>query len=78
MGCIPIATRHPTFVELERRGVPLFLVEAWEFIDDAMLVEAYESLFPKVQEFRQHLLDLDEWWSFSFPCHQHAGATFAL
>ena len=78
MGCIPIATGHPTFVELEQRGVPLLLVEAWEVIDDAMLIEAYESLFSKVQEFRHHLLDLDAWWSFSFPCHQHPEATFAL
>ena len=77
MGCIPIATKHPTFVELQERGVPLLLIEAWDDIDESLLMDSYVFLFPEVQRFRTCLFDLESWWSLSFPCHQHEPALFA-
>lgn len=72
MGCIPIATRHPTFVELYERGMPMLLVNEWTDLNENRLREAHEKLFPRVMEFRETLLNLEKWWEFSFPCHTHA------
>lgn len=67
MGCIPIATRHPTFVELQRRGMPLLLVDEWDDINSELLRREYPTLFSQAWAFRGRLLDLDQWWEFSFP-----------
>lgn len=67
MGCIPITTAHPTFVELQRRGMPILIVSEWPDITEETLRREYPALFARVWEFRRHLLDLDQWWSFSFP-----------
>ena len=67
MGCIPIVTRHPTFVELQQRGMPMLIVEEWTDLTEGVLLEVYPRLFSETGEFRKHLLDLDKWWSFSFP-----------
>ena len=72
MGCVPIATRHPAWMELQSRGVPMLLVDDWKHLTQGLLQNSYPSLFPRVMEFRQKLLDLDQWWSFSFPCHSHS------
>ena len=77
MGCIPIVTRHPIFLELQQRGVPLMVVGEWEEATEARLRESYATLFPSVMDFRKKLLNLDEWWSFNFPCHDHQPARFA-
>lgn len=78
MGCIPIATKHPTFVELDRRGLPILLVDRWEDVTREVLEDSYSSLFARVTAFRGILLDLDEWWRFSFPCHEHEPAPLII
>lgn len=67
MGCIPLATTHPTLVELQQRGMPMLLVDAWEDITSDLLRDAYPTLFEEAWAFRSRLLDLDQWWEFSFP-----------
>jgi hypothetical protein len=69
MGCIPIATRHSTIVELQQRGMPILIVEDWTDITDDLLRKHYPTLFSRAWEFRNTLLDLDRWWEFSFPNH---------
>jgi hypothetical protein len=78
MGCIPIVTRHPSFDELERRGMPILVVDRWDDITEGLLSSAYPKFFPQVMKFRTKLLNLDDWWSFSFPCHDHKPAGVAL
>lgn len=68
MGCIPITTWHPTFVELQQRGLPVVIVESWDDITEDFLREAYREAFPRAWAFRDTLMDLDAWWRFSFPC----------
>lgn len=77
MGCIPIATSHPTFVELEQRGMPMLLLGDWEELTEELLSEVYTDLFRRVTAFRESILDLDLWWEFSFPCHPHEAAHFS-
>ena len=77
MGCIPIATNHPTFLELSRMGLPMLIVDEWDDLTEQRLREAYPKLFPEVMAIREKLLDLDQWWQFSFPCHPHDSARFA-
>jgi len=77
MGCIPIATSHPTFIELEQRGMPMLLLGEWEQLTEKLLKEVYPDLFRRVMAFRDSILDLDLWWEFSFPCHPHESAHFA-
>lgn len=77
MGCIPIATSHPTFVELEERGMPMLLLGEWEELTEELLRDVYPDLFRRVMAFRESILDLDRWWEFSFPCHPHESANFA-
>lgn len=67
MGCIPMATRHATFVELQQRGMPMLLVDSWEDVTAELLRKEYPALFEQAWQFRACLLDLDRWWTFSFP-----------
>lgn len=73
MGCIPIVTRHAAFVELSRRGMPLLIVNQWNDITEELLRREYPTLFAQTWEFRRRLLNLDEWWRFSFPRDLPAG-----
>ena len=66
MGCIPIVTKHPTYLELRRRGLPLLIVDDWAEITDQRLKVEYPTLFREVMDFRSTLMDLDKWWTFSF------------
>lgn len=67
MGCIPIATRHPTLVELHKRGMPLLLVDTWNDVSRNLLMSEYPRLFRQTWDFRRQILDLNAWWDFSFP-----------
>ena len=76
MGCIPVATTHPTLVDLERRGMPILILDSWTDLNKDIIAEAYPMLFAKMMAFREVVLDLDRWWRFSFPCHDHEPAGF--
>lgn len=67
MGSIPIVTEHPALRELEHRGFPLLMVQQWNQLTPDLLWNEYNRLFDRVSDFRLKLLDLNEWWKFSFP-----------
>ena len=66
LRCIPILTDYPASRELKRIGLPIVVVRSWSDIDRSLLQKVSKDLIPKMEEFHQKLLDLDDWWEFSF------------